>query len=92
MNAVSPLLGQSSPLLRWAGGQGPPRARNLLIIGLNRLYILDTWCVSPSALPALVRLVPNTNKDIEGLTESHHNGFFQPLRLATPLSLQKFGC
>ena len=77
---------------RWAVGEvRGPRARNLLIIRLNRLYILDT-CVSPVSPACLVRVQSNTNKDIEAERLSLIITVFSlHSRLATPLSVQKLG-
>ena len=55
--------------VRWGG----PRARNLLIIRLNRLHILDT-CVSPLARPWSG--CPTQTRILRDWAESHHNGFF----------------
>ena len=68
-----------------------PRARNLLIIQLNRLYILDTCVshVSPLPSPAWSRCPTQTRilreRERGRETESDHNGFFLPATQGWPL-------
>ena len=88
MNAVTWSV-LAADWLRWAVGEvRGPRARNLLIIRLNRLYILDTCVshVSPlpspawSRCPTQTRILRERGRERERLSLIITVFFFQPLR------------